>query len=224
MSSWEENEEDEALLEPPVRSAAPVGTGSGSQMELLRGMVVRLYFSRLTALLYLATMVLAALLLCATLGLDTPLRDAPVALFVVEAIVTLSLVAEVVLRAIVLGHSYMKSWSNIIDCSVALVSAILFFIAAPAASRAKDDERQKEDLELSQSLVMARIIVQFCRVLLIASHARRSRQSLFSVQSDVSFANLSDLLQYSDLEQDFDFTLLREKDMQERHRKEDYGL
>lgn len=185
-----------------------------SRSELLRGVVVRLYYSQITAGLYFATMVLAALLLCITLGLDTPLREAPRALVFLEGFVTASLVVEVALRAIVQGENYLKSWWNAIDCSVAFVSSGLFFFAAPRAS----DEAQKEDVELSQSLVMARVIFQFARVLLIASHARRAGK----MQEEVSFANVTEMLEFTDI-QDFDFTLLKQE-VQDRHRKDDFGL
>ena len=212
MSSWEDDEEDEALIE---RSEVP-WCPEVHKLELLRGMVVRLYYSQITAGLYLATLVLAALLLCITLGLDTPLREAPRALVFLEGFVTASLVVEVVLRAIVQGRSYLKSWWNVLDCSVAFVSGGLFFFAAPRAM----GEAQKEDVELSQSLVMARVIFQFARVLLIASYARRAGGTL--QPQPVSFANVTEMLEFTDL-QDFDFTLLKQE-LQDRHRKDDFGL
>ncbi|CAK0855056.1 unnamed protein product, partial [Prorocentrum cordatum] len=109
--------------------------------------------------------------------MDTPLRDAPVMLLALESLVTLSLFAEVILRAVVLGSEYLRSWSNLLDSLAAAASAALLFWAAPRASRRRDFEGQKEDVELSQSLVMARIIVQFCRLLLIAQRAKRSHQA-----------------------------------------------
>ncbi|CAE7949841.1 unnamed protein product, partial [Symbiodinium sp. KB8] len=115
---------DEALIERPARAATTPG-----KSELFRAVVVRLYYSQLTAFLYLATMVLAAVLLCVTLGMDSPLRDAPRVLLFLEGLVTASLVLEVALRAVVLGASYLKSWSNAVDCLVAVLSAGLFFCA-----------------------------------------------------------------------------------------------
>ncbi|CAE8637925.1 unnamed protein product, partial [Polarella glacialis] len=224
---------DDAFLDFPVAGLPSQGGGRyqgakpwwrSCQTELIRGIVVRLYYSRFTTALHLGTLFLAALLLSVTLGLDTPLRDAPGSLLFIEGLITMSLVVEVALRAIVIGQGYLRSYSNVFDSFLAVLSASLFFYAAPNASRAKDDERQKEDVELSQSLVMARIILQFVRVMLIASHARRSRQSIFSAQSDVSFSDISELLKYSDLEQDLDFNVLREKELQERHRENDFGL
>merc|ERR1719213_87954 len=105
---------------------------------------------------------------------------------------------EVVLRAIVLGREYLSSVSNILDGIVAIASASLLFVAAPRASKAEEFEKQKEDVQLSQSLVMARTIVQFGRVIMIAEHARRSRQAKSS--DDVAFSSLGDL----------DFSMLRE--------------
>merc|ERR1719167_1735840 len=121
-----------------------------------------------------------------TLGLDTPLRDAPGALLALEGVVSASLLAEVALRAMVLGWAYLRSWSNVLDSAVALASVGLLFLVAPQASRSKDFEAQKQDVELSQSLVMARTIVQFVRLALIASHAKRSRQA--NAADDVSFS------------------------------------
>jgi len=189
--------------------------------DLLHGMVARLYYSRLTAVLYLGTLVLAGVLLAITLGLNTPLRDAPVALLGFEAIVSLSLSMEVTLRAIVLGKEYLRSWSNVMDVAVALASVSLMFWSAPRASRANDFEAQKEDVELSQSLVMLRIIVQFLRVLLITSHARRSRNA--KNVGDISFGDLSSLMTPGQFP-DFDFAVLQESELQEMHRTEDFGL
>lgn len=190
------------LLPPQVRAA---------NADLLQGAVVRLYYSKLTAVLYLGTLVLAGILLAVTLGLDTPLRDAPRMLLVLEGVVSLSLFMEVVLRAVVLGRSYLQSYANILDGLVAVASASLLFWAAPRASASQEYERQKEDVELSQSLVMARTIVQFGRVLLIAEHARRSRQAKSA--DDITFATLS---------AEFDFSALCEPQLQEKHREEDY--
>lgn len=191
-----------SLLPPQLRAL---------NMDLLQGAVVRLYYSKFTAVLYLGTLVLAGILLAITLGLDTPLRDAPQVLLTLEAVVSLSLFMEVVLRAVVLGRSYMQSYANILDGLVAIASASLLFWAAPRASASQEYERQKEDVELSQSLVMARMLVQFGRVLLIAEHARRSRQAKSA--DDISFASLS---------ADFDFSTLCEPQLQEKHRDEDY--
>ncbi|CAK9118707.1 unnamed protein product, partial [Durusdinium trenchii] len=202
---------DEALIERPKQRAAQ----PHPSLELLRGVVARLYYSQITAGLYLATMVLAALLLCITLGMETPLRDAPRALLFLEGIITLSLVVEVILRAIVQGRNYLKSWWNAVDGSLAVLSSGLFFFAAPRAA----GEAQKEDVELSQSLVMARVIFQFVRVLRIASLARRASTAR---GPDVSFANVTEMLEFTDLE-DFDFTLLKQE-IQDQHRKDDFGL
>merc|ERR1719436_2075765 len=101
-------------------------------------------------------------------------------------LVSFSLIMEVVLRAVVIGREYFNSWSNVLDSGVAIASFSLMFLAAPRASKAKDDEREKEDVELSQSLVMARMIVEFGRVLLIAGHVRRSRQA--NASDDISFS------------------------------------
>eukprot|EP00439_Symbiodinium_sp_Y106_P025212 s79_g3.t1 len=217
MSSWDDEEEDEALIERPARAAA----ATPGRSELFRAVVVRLYYSQLTAFLYLATMVLAAVLLCVTLGMDSPLRDAPRVLLFLEGLVTASLVLEVALRAVVLGASYLKSWSNAVDCIVAVLSAGLFFFAAPSA---RGDEAQKEDIELSQSLVMARVILQFGRVLVIASHARRARQEQSAANGEISFSQLTDLIEHADIEKDFDFSVLRAQEMQDRHRQDDFGF
>ena len=88
----------------------------------------------------------AALLLCITLGLDTPLREAPRLLLLLEALVTASLMLEVALRAFVQGRGYLKSWWNLLDLAMAVSSGGLFFLAAPRAAA----EAQKEDVELSQ--------------------------------------------------------------------------
>merc|ERR1740130_2438880 len=89
-------------------------TVQGMRMELLQGAVVRLYYSKFTAVLYLATLLLAGVLLAITLGLDTPMRDAPGMLLGLEAIVSISLFTEVGLRAVVFGREYLRSVSNIL--------------------------------------------------------------------------------------------------------------
>jgi len=172
--------------------------------ELVQGTVVRLYYSRLTAGLYCATVVLAGGLLAITLGFNTPLRDQPMIIFCLEAAVTLSLFVEVALRVIVLGDEYLQSWSNILDCTVALASTILLFSAAPKASKAMNYQAQREDVELGQSLILFRTVVQFARIALIAQHARRSRESKGA--TDVSFADI-----------DLDFSVLREQALKARN-------
>lgn len=189
------------------------------RLELLKGAVVRLYYSRLTAVLYFGTLVLAGTLLAITLGLDTPLRDAPGALLVLEGLVSLSLFVEVALRAMVIGKEYLRSWSNILDCGFAVMSASLIFWAAPRASESKDFETQKQDVELSQSLVMIRTMVQFGRVLLIAQHAVRSRRA--NASEEVTFSRL---IAGPNVNVDLDFAVLRERELQQRNRSEDFGL
>mmetsp|Transcript_117023 Transcript_117023/g.331178 ORF Transcript_117023/g.331178 Transcript_117023/m.331178 type:complete len:232 (-) Transcript_117023:156-851(-) len=185
------------------------------QAELLRGAVVRLYYSRFTAYLYIATFVLAGCLLVANLGMDTPLRDAPRVLVMLEALVSLSLFLEVVLRAVALGREYVRSCANLVDGAVAAASVFLMFWAAPQAVRAHNFEGEKEDVELSESLVMGRIIFQFVRVLLIAQHARRSKQAKAS--EDVTF---SSLIGAPDL--NLDFAVLLERQLQEQRRSQDF--
>lgn len=186
------------------------------RMDLLQGAVVRLYYSRFTAFLYLGTLLTAGILLAITLGLDTPMRDSPGALLWLEGVVTMSLFTEVILRAVVLGRDYLQSWSNIFDGGFAILSAGLMFWAAPRAARAEDFEKQKENVELGQSLVMARTLVQFGRLVLIAQHANRSRQAKSSDDS-ISFSSLS----ADSLDVDLDFSMLREQKLQAQHRNEE---
>lgn len=189
------------------------------RVELLQGVVVRVYYSRLTAAIYLATMLLAGVLLAITLGLDTSLKEAPGALLALEGLVSVSLFLEVGLRALVLGWQYLRTWPNVLDTLFAVASFLLMFVAAPRASKSSQFDRQKEDVELSQSLVMVRTMVQFGRVLLIAQHARRSNQARSA--EDISFSHL---IQGKDLDIDIDFSLLRERSLQEHHRSEDFDL
>lgn len=67
-------------------------------------------------------------------------------------------------------------------------------------------------MELSNSLVMARTLVQFGRLLLIAQHAHRSRQAKSS--DDVAFSSLG----ADGLDINLDFALLREQQLQASHR------
>lgn len=192
-----------ALLGASVAAVSSCYQPQVGRAELLRGAVLRLYYSRLTAYLYLGTLLLAACLLAITLGMDTPLKDAPGSLLFLECLVSLSMLMEVLLRAIALGSEYFHSGTNILDTFVAAASVFLMFWAAPHASKAHDYEVQKEDVELSQSLVMARIMFQFIRVMLIANHARRSRQAKSSPD---------------DLDFDIDFGILHEQHLQQQRR------
>jgi len=185
------------------------------RMDLLQGAVVRLYYSKFTAFLYLATLLLAGVLLAITLGLDTPMRDSPAILLWLEGIVSISLFTEVALRAVVLGREYLRSWANVLDAVVALASGFMMFYAAPRAAKTEEFEKQKEDVELGQSLVMARTLVQFGRVLLIAEHARRSRQAKGSDDLDFSILGGD-----AGLDIDLDFSVLREHKLQARNRDE----
>lgn len=204
-----------ALVPPKLWALVPEAVQT-MRMDLLQGAVVRLYYSKFTAFLYLGTLLVSGVLLAVTLGIDTPMRDAPGVLLFLEGLVTFSLFTEVLLRAVVLGREYLRSWPNILDAAIALASASLMFFAAPRASKAEEFEKQKEDVELSQSLVMARTLMQFGRVMLIAEHARRSRQSKSSDDLDFSSlgAGAAGNLDLGDL----DFAVLREHTLQAVHR------
>merc|ERR1719375_1965379 len=78
------------------------------------------------------------------------------------------------MRATVWGKDYLQTWSNVFDVVIAVASFNCLFIAAPSAG----SDEKKQDAELSQSLVMLRIIVQFSRILFIAEHAQRMRKAL----------------------------------------------
>merc|ERR1712137_8859 len=158
---------------------------------------------------YVGTFVVAAVVLSTTLGFYTPLSDHPRVLVVLEVLVNLSLILEVALRATVLGKAYLQSWYNILDVAMACLSGGFLFFEAPIDSRHGHRESTREDMELSQSLVMLRIIVQFARLLLIAEHAQRSRKSLQAADDVVMGSPFDDL--------NLDFALLRERDMQAKH-------
>merc|ERR1719329_161713 len=69
---------------------------------------------------------------------------------------------------------YIKTWSNLLDVILAGSSAGLLLWEAPHEIF---QSKTQEDVELSMSLVMVRILVQFGRVLMIAEHAQRARQA-----------------------------------------------
>lgn len=184
----------------------------------LRVIVVRLYYSRLTAVLYGSTFLLAAVLLAQALGFDTPLGGEPRLRFLLETLITMSLLVEVALRAVVLGREYLDSWYNIFDGTIALASGFFLFWASPLSSPKSElknafSEEKQEDLELSQSLVMVRIIVQFARVLLIVEHTQRLRRERDGGGDVPDFDEI-----------DLDFGVLQEKVLQSRRRGEDDGL
>mmetsp|Transcript_22173 Transcript_22173/g.40794 ORF Transcript_22173/g.40794 Transcript_22173/m.40794 type:complete len:245 (+) Transcript_22173:98-832(+) len=174
--------------------------------ETVKVLVVRLYYSALTARLHAMTFVLGAILLTTALGFDTPLRGRPHLQFFLEACVSLSLALEVALKIRMFGCEYAKSYSNVLDAVVALASIAMLVGGENAHSKAT----HTEDIELSESLVMMRIMMQFGRLLIIAEHVQRSRK----YQSGDEMASPFDDL-------DFDFGLLRERGARTGHRPYD---
>mmetsp|Transcript_15883 Transcript_15883/g.31104 ORF Transcript_15883/g.31104 Transcript_15883/m.31104 type:complete len:239 (+) Transcript_15883:1-717(+) len=183
------------LVEPCEGSSKDKNRGKGNSDRglflwkvQLHAAVVVLYYSRLTAAIHAITFLIAGLLLATSLGLDTPLRTSPYTTLALEACVSLSLVAEVVLRAYIVGKRYLQKCANIVDVLVASLSTGFLFVAAP---RAGYSEERREDLGLSQSLVMTRIVMQFARLLLIAEHSQRSRRDgAKGEELDLDFAAL----------------------------------
>mmetsp|Transcript_6127 Transcript_6127/g.14639 ORF Transcript_6127/g.14639 Transcript_6127/m.14639 type:complete len:247 (+) Transcript_6127:97-837(+) len=174
--------------------------------ETVKVLVLRLYYSALTARLHAMTFLLGAVLLTTALGFDTPLRGRPHFQFLLEACVSLSLAMEVALKIRMFGLEYAKSYSNVLDAVIALASIAMLVGGENAHSKAT----HVEDIELSESLVMMRIMLQFGRLLVIAEHVQRSRK----YQSGDEMASPFDDL-------DFDFALLREKGARTGRRPDD---
>mmetsp|Transcript_36708 Transcript_36708/g.104432 ORF Transcript_36708/g.104432 Transcript_36708/m.104432 type:complete len:169 (-) Transcript_36708:112-618(-) len=133
--------------------------------------MLQLYYSSATAPYHCVTFFLAGVLLLTSLGFETPLRSRPRVVLLLEALVTFSLIAEVFLKAVVLGSGHLRSCSGALDATMGGLSAVFLFFEAPTA---RFGEQKRVDLELSQSLVMLRILVQFGRLLVIAEHAHRA--------------------------------------------------
>mmetsp|Transcript_59997 Transcript_59997/g.186050 ORF Transcript_59997/g.186050 Transcript_59997/m.186050 type:complete len:119 (+) Transcript_59997:53-409(+) len=118
MDGWDDDEEYDNLISPldarsrggrsvsSAASAAPVGracpcpllapsASASSWPEFLQAVETQLYYSRFTSALYATTFLLAGILLATTLGFETPLQRAPRTLWLLEALVSLSLWVEV---------------------------------------------------------------------------------------------------------------------------------
>merc|ERR1719316_1717850 len=158
-----------------------------SRFELLQVIVSRLYYSRLTTYVYGITLIVSALLLAITLGLDTPLRDQPGILSILDVLVNLMLVVEVALRWLLMGKGYLSTWSNRFDVFVAVLSSVFLYWKAPQA----DDAKQQQDVVFSDSLVMARIMVQFGRLYVVANSARRSKAT-DNAEGEIDFASIEE--------------------------------
>merc|ERR1740129_1163794 len=167
----------------------------------LAQVVVFLYYSNLTAPIYAIMFGLAGGLLLTTLGFDTPLAKHAKAVLVLEVVVTSSLVIEVIMKYSVLGMLFLQTGLGSLDMLVAATSATFLFLQAPLA-RFKVD--RKEDMELSQSLVMLRILIHFGRLLVLAEHTERARRvkSKNSAKEALSF----------------NFSVMQERELRKRQR------
>ena len=174
---------------------------SDARAARLRELVTWMYFSRATAFLHVFTFLVAAGILVTTLGLSTTLRNSPRLMCSLEAFVCLSLVVEVLLRT-AMSWDYLYSLHGFVDCCVAFTSVGLLFWVS---KRNLHGRERDQDIELSQSLVMLRIIIQFARVLLAIEHVRRSEKGESELIGSGS-------------EFDMNFAVLREQALKARHR------
>lgn len=166
-----------------------------------------MYFSKLTPIIYIITFCVAGVLLATTLGFDTPFRTEPRLLFFMETLVTLSLGFEVAIQASLMGSSYLHSWANVLDASMAVFSAAFLFWEAPYEVL---EYEKFQDMNFSMCLVMLRVVVVFGRVFLIAEQANRARG--MKVNSPL------------DLAKDLDFSVLCERGGMASSQSEDDGL
>jgi len=207
---WDEAGEFDGLVSAAKSEPRHVGYARSVErrrpvMDNLIHLVEQLYYSHLTAPLHCLTFLLATVLLLTTLGFLTPLSGRPHFVLGLEVVVTATLAMEVGLKATVMGRVHLRTWTGALDACIAVVSVGFLIFEAPLA---KFRSERREDLELSQSLVMLRILVQFGRLLLLAEHAQRARKkSVYTSLEDLSldFSALREWELRMQQQEDYDF-------------------
>lgn len=140
------------------------------------------YYSQLMGLIYLGVLGLNVWILLKCL-LQSPV-DAP--LVVAETFVTLMLVLEVSLRALVMGRAFFASCAHLFDCGVAALCLALLCGSgdlqalgrgpgAPGSPGGPKGSSGSPDELLRQSLTALRIATQLVRIVPLAMHQKRAR-------------------------------------------------
>ncbi|KAL8444413.1 hypothetical protein Emag_005508 [Eimeria magna] len=143
----------------------------------LRRICREAYYSRVMAYLYLGVLGLNVwiLLKCVVLS---PI-DAPLVL--AESFVTLMLILEVSLRAVVMGPAFFSSCAHLFDCLVSVLCVALLIGSGDLQTLRRRPRAPPEaaDDVLRQSLTALRIATQLMRVVPLALHQRRARVSFY---------------------------------------------
>ncbi|KAL8445396.1 hypothetical protein Emed_005663 [Eimeria media] len=169
-------------LRAPLRLCLKTRFFSGSE---LRRMCREAYYSRVMAYLYLGVLALNVwiLLKCVVLS---PI-DAPLVL--AESFVTLMLILEVSLRAVVMGPAFFSSCAHLFDCLVSVLCVALLIGSGDLQTLSRRPRAPPEaaDDVLRQSLTALRIATQLMRVVPLALHQRRARLP----RDEVDFSRVS---------------------------------
>ncbi|CBZ55900.1 conserved hypothetical protein [Neospora caninum Liverpool] len=142
--------------------------------EALQIVANRLYYSRFTAWLYLFVFLLNAWVLVRCLTLSV------VDLWVVcaEVFVTLMLLLEVCLRALVVGRPFFFRFENIFDIAITVLCVALLCISddlwGSLAGRDRPPPEEVDDI-FRQSLTAFRFSTQLLRMVTIVLHQKRSK-------------------------------------------------
>ncbi|KAL8273608.1 hypothetical protein Esti_002430 [Eimeria stiedai] len=151
----------------------------------LRRICREAYYSRVMAYLYLGVLALNMwiLLKCVILS---PI-DAPLVL--AESFVTLMLILEVSLRAVVMGSAFFSSCAHLFDCLVSALCVALLIGSGDLQTLSRRPRAPPEaaDDVLRQSLTALRIATQLMRVVPLALHQRRARLP----RDEVDFSRVS---------------------------------
>ncbi|KAL8430616.1 hypothetical protein ACSSS7_005835 [Eimeria intestinalis] len=143
----------------------------------LRRMCREAYYSRVMAYLYLGVLILNVWILFKCVVLS-PI-DA--ALVLAEAFVTLMLILEVSLRAVVMGPAFFSSCAHLFDCLVSVLCVALLIGSGDLQTLSRRPRAPPEaaDDVLRQSLTALRVATQLMRVVPLALHQRRARVSFY---------------------------------------------
>ncbi|PFH38307.1 hypothetical protein BESB_006480 [Besnoitia besnoiti] len=142
--------------------------------EMLKIVANRLYYSRFTAYLYLFVFLVNAWVLVRCLTLSV------VDFWVVaaEIFVTIMLVVEVCLRALVVGRPFFFKFENIFDIAVTGLCVALLCVSddiwGTIAGRERPPPEEIDDI-FRQSLTAFRFSTQLLRMVTIALHQKRSK-------------------------------------------------
>ncbi|OEH74112.1 uncharacterized protein LOC34622744 [Cyclospora cayetanensis] len=138
-----------------------------------RGLCRAVYYSRLMAYMYIGVLALNAWILIRYI-LCSPV-DCP--LVIAEAFVSLMLLLEVALRALVMGPAFFSSCAHLFDCGVTVLCLALLIGSGDLQSLSRRPRAPPEspDDVLRPSLTALRVSTQLMRIVPLALHQKRAR-------------------------------------------------